>query len=129
MRFLAIWALLARLREKWGGGACPFVSPPCALWSLLNNRLLNFTEIASVQSTTADIDNQHNNWPARLLNLDLYNMWYRSHNELRVKTFTIELTAQFNIVMMYIYALDLRQFEVKLGKCSRILLFCQELPF
>ena len=107
----------------------PLLSPPRSLLHiprLILVTLLNFTEMASVESTTADVANLNNRWPARLLMLDLYNDWFGSHHASRAKTLTIGLTAQFNIVMMYIYAENLRQFEVKLGEYFCIWLVCQE---
>ena len=124
------------LRGKVGQGhalLCPptLTSAIPATHPSLNSRftLLNFTEMASVESTTADVANLNNRWPARLLMLDLYNDWFGSHHASRAKTLTIGLTAQFNIVMMYIYAENLRQFEVKLGEYFCIWLVCQELSF
>ena len=90
---------------------------------------LNLTEFAPGKSATANVGNIVSKWPERLLQLDLFNNWFSSKADFKVKTFQMELTAQFNIVMVYIYADNLRQFEVKLGKYFCMFLACHELAF
>ena len=91
-----------------------------ALLYLITSYKFYFTESVRGMKAESNTPNTGGDHPDKVIDLDIFGAWFGTKNgHVNVKTLTVELTAEFEIVMIYIVAKKMRRVEIKLGELKK----------
>ena len=83
----------------------------------ITSHIFYFTESVRGIKAESNTPNTAGDFPNKVYDLDIVGAWFVTKNgHVMVKTLTVELTAEFEIVMIYIVAKKMRRVEIKLGE-------------